>query len=272
MDEFLINELKENYESANVILTLLFAVIDFIIIIFSLFNLGSKNKKIFLLKYKLISLFIIDIILKILYTNKDFKINSLYKEIFFQALISIQFHLILSFLEQGYNDTRISNKEYTRKKWNSKFLCIIFSFVTFPYDKFSSSEKEICFIQSLILIYGAFVLYSKLKNKIIKIVQNILKQTTPQDKNMFLCILGSPLPCLMFFVTYYILRIIFLSINNQDSIIYANIILKIIKDSSKYFLFFILEVLLYILSENKVEKEYLAQDSDENKKIKNNNK
>ena len=132
MDEFLINELKENYESANVILTLLFAVIDFIIIIFSLFNLGSKNKKIFLLKYKLISLFIIDIILKILYTNKDFKINSLYKEIFFQALISIQFHLILSFLEQGYNDTRISNKEYTRKKWNSKFLCIIFSIVTFP--------------------------------------------------------------------------------------------------------------------------------------------
>ena len=46
MDEFLINELKENYESANVILTLLFAVIDFTIIIFSLFNLGSKNKKI----------------------------------------------------------------------------------------------------------------------------------------------------------------------------------------------------------------------------------
>lgn len=272
MEEFLINELKENYESANVILTLLFAVIDFIIIIFSLFNLGSKNKKIYLLKYKLVALFIIDIILKILYTNKYFKINSLYKEVFFQALISIQFHLILSFLEQGYNATRISNKGNTPKKWNSKFLCIIFSIVTFPYDKFSSSEKEICLIQSLILIYGAFVLYSKLKNKIIKIVQNILKQTMPQDKNMFLCILGSPLPCLMLFVTYYILRIIFLSINNQDSIIYANIILKIIKVSSKYFLFFILEVLLYILSQNKVEKEYLAQDSEENKKIKNNNK
>ena len=128
-------------------------------------------------------------------------------------------------------------------------------YITFPYDKFSSSQKKICFIQSLILIYSIFVLYSKLKNKIIKIVQNVIKQNDTKDKNIFLFILGSPFPCLIFYITYYILRIIFLSINNQDFIIYTNIILKIIKDSSKYFLFFILEIILYILSENKMGKD-----------------
>ena len=272
MDDFLNSELKENYESADVILTLLFAVIDFIIILFSLFNLSSKNKKIYLLKNKLISLFIIDIILKILYTNKYYELSSLYKEIIFQALISFQFFLILSFLEQAYNDINITKKGHFYKNWNSKILCIIFSLITFPYDKFSSSEKEICLIQSLILVYCIFLLYSKLKNKVIKIVQNILKQTSAEDKNIFLCILGSPLPCLIFFITYYILKIVFLSINNQDFVIYANIILKIIKDSAKYFLFFILEVILYILCENRMKNEKLGNDFDEDKKKKSNSK
>ena len=237
MDEEITQELIENYESADKILTLLFAVIDFIIIIFSLFNLKSKNKKIYLLKYKLIALFIIDIILKIHYANKYYKIKSLFKEIIFSAFISFQFFLILSFLEQGYNDTKVSKKGKFNKNINIKFTCIIFFVITFPYDKFSSSQKKICFIQSLILIYSIFVLYSKLKNKIIKIVQNVIKQNDIKDKNIFLFILGSPFPCLIFYITYYILRIIFLSINNQDFIIYTNIILKIIKDSSKYFLF-----------------------------------
>lgn len=255
MDKEITQELIENYESADKILTLLFAVIDFIIIIFSLFNLKSKNKKIYLLKYKLIALFIIDIILKIQHANKYYKIKSLFKEIIFSAFISFQFFLILSFLEQGYNDTRVSKKGKFNKNINIKFTCIIFFVITFPYDKFSSSQKEICFIQSLIIIYSIFVLYSKLKNKIIKIVQNVIKQNDTKDKNIFLFILGSPFPCLIFYITYYILRIIFLSINNQDFIIYTNIILKIIKYSSKYFLFFILEIILYILSENKMGKD-----------------
>ena len=134
-----------------------------------------------------------------------------------------------------------------------KIICILFLIITFPYDKFTSSPKEICFFQSIIIIYSIFLLYSRLKNKIIKIVQNIINQTTFQDKNVFFCVLGSPLPCLIFFITYYILRILFLYLENPDFIIYANITLKIIKDSSKYFLFFILEIILYKISDNKMK-------------------
>ncbi len=96
-----------------------------------------------------------------------------------------------------------------------------------------------------------------------------MKQTTFTDKRIFFCILGSPLPCIMFFIGYYALKIIFLCFENQNMIIYANIFLNIIKDSSQVFLFFILEILLYAVSGVKMEKEQLSNDFDENKEIKN---
>ena len=73
MEVYLEREFIENYESADIILTLLFAFVDLIIILFSLFNLSSKNQKIYFLKYKLFSLFIIDILLRILYVKKYYK-------------------------------------------------------------------------------------------------------------------------------------------------------------------------------------------------------
>ena len=263
MDEYLDRDFIENYENADIILTLLFAFVDIIIILFSIFNLSSKNQKIYFLKYKLFSLFIIDILLRILYVKKYYKEKSFFKECLFSSLMSAQFFLILSFLEQAYYDTRIIKKGKIYKKLNIKFICISFSIITFPYDKFASSQKGICFFQSIIIIYSIFVLYSRLKNKIIKIVQNIINQTKLQDKNIFFCVLGSPLPCLIFFITYYVLRILFLFLENPDFIIYANIILKIIKDSSKYFLFFILEIILFIISDNKMKKEKLSFDFEE---------
>ena len=256
MDDYLYGEFIENYESADIILTLLFALIDFIILLVSLFNLKSKNKNIFLLKNKLFALFIIDIVLRVLYANNNNKIKCLFKECLFSALTVIQFLLILSFLEQAYKDTKKSKKENFYKALKKKHLCVIFSIVTFPYEKFSYSQKEICFIQCLIIIYCIFVLYSLLKIKIIKIVKNILNKVTVHDKNIFFCILGSPLPCLILFISYYIIRISFLSVEDPDFIIYSNIILKIIKECSKYFLFFILEILVYILSDSKIEKKH----------------
>ena len=255
MDDYLYGEFIENYENADIILTLIFALIDFIILLVSLFNLKSKNNKIFLLKNKLFSLFIIDIVLRVLYANNNNKIKSLSKECLFSALTVTQFLLMLSFLEQASQDTKKSKSQNFYKALKKKHLCVIFLIVTFPYEKFVYSQKEICFIQCLIIIYCIFVLYSLLKNKIIKIVKHIFNKVTVHDKNVFLCILGSPLPCLILFISYYILRILFLSIENPDFIIYSNIILKIIKECSKYFVFFILEIIVYIVSKNKIEKE-----------------
>ena len=256
MDEYFEQELIEtSYESAETILTLFFALFDVFIIIFSLFNLSSKKKKIYLLKYKLFGLFILDIILRILYAKKYHKLNSIYNEVIFSFLKTYQFFLILSFFEQIFNDTSLNKKGKFYRNLSCKQICIIFTLVSFSYEKFSNSKKEICLIQSLIIIYCIFVLYTRLRNKIIKIVKNLAIQKTNQSQKTYLCLLGAPFISFIFFLTYYILKILFLNLENQNYIIYANIVLKIIIDSSKYFLFGILELLLYIIGNNKIQKE-----------------
>ena len=116
MDEYFEQELIETYESAETILTLLFAFIDLVIIICSLFNLKSKNKKIYCLKYKLFGLFLVDILLRILYAKKYHKLNSIYNEVVFSFLKTYQFFLILSFFEQIFNDTRLNKKRKILQK------------------------------------------------------------------------------------------------------------------------------------------------------------
>ena len=209
MDENHTREFNQNYENAEIILTLLFAFIDFITIVFSLLNLKSKTKYIYILRNKLFVLFIIDIILRILYAMKFHKGHSLYKECIFSFLNTTQFYLILSFLEQSYYDTKITKKGKFLKQDSKKKLCITFLIVTFSYEKFTSSQKEVCLVKSIIILYCTYFLYIRLKNKIIKIVENIMKQTTFNDRRVFFCILGSPLPCMMFFIGYDVLKIFF---------------------------------------------------------------
>ena len=75
MEIYIIREFRKNFELDCIIFTVIFAIIEFIIIIFALFDLNSKNGKINLLKFK-IAVFIIDIVLRMLYLNKYYFENN----------------------------------------------------------------------------------------------------------------------------------------------------------------------------------------------------
>ena len=124
--EHVLSKNYENYKNADKIMTLLFAIIDFIIILFSFFNFKSKNKKIYLLKYNLFNIFIIDIFLRIFNINNFYKEIKIIKECFLSILITIQFYLILCFLEQAYNDTRILKKGKFFKKLKINYFSVMF--------------------------------------------------------------------------------------------------------------------------------------------------
>ena len=117
-------------------------------------------------------------------------------------------------------------------------------------------------------MYSIWVLYSRLRNKIIKIVDNLKIQTSHPYKTIFKFLLGSPLLCSLFFSVHYFLKIISLSINDPEFIIYSKIILMIFKNSSKYFLFLTLGVMLCALSEKKLEKENFNDDYEDTIKTK----
>ena len=216
----------------------------------------NKNNR--LLKKKLISIISLDIILLLFYSKNYFIINiSLFKQEFFLSIMyTSQFFLILSFLEQIFNDTKtLNNINFYDDSFNHYHLTIIFFIITFPHDKFLLSIKKITLIiQSLFALYCIFKLYNFLKKKINDIVDNLVKLKTLQNQKIYSLILGSPLPILIFSISNYILKMIFFFIQNPMLIIYENIILNIIKETAKNFLFFVLGLILYVLFKDKTRR------------------
>ena len=258
------------YEKSDVILSIFFAFIDLVSILFFVLKIISENEKIIKLKTKLFKLFITDFILRLLYTRK-YTSWTLTKEIFMTFMNTIQFYLVLSFILIAIH----YKKESNLKKIYS--TCSIFFFITFSYEYIfvlsSKSDLTILLNKLILLLQAIFTLLciyrlSKFfKKKIVNIVNilNILKGNNDKPDKLNQFILGSPRSCYCLFYFYYILKIIFIFIKNPIFVIYANILLNIVKEASKHFSFFICIAILYQLNKIriKLEDEQKKSNSDE---------
>ena len=253
------------YEKSDVILSIFFAFIDLVSILFFVLKIISENEKVMRLKAKLFKLFVIDFILRLLYTRK-YTSWTLTKEIFMTFMSSVQFYLVLSFILISMNSKEESNKT---KIYST---CSLFFFLTFSYEYMlvlSSNSNIIILLNKLILllqsIYTLHCIYKLsefFKDKVVDIV-NILKGNNNKLEKLNLFILGSPQSCYFLFYFYYILKIIFIFIKNPIFVIYANILLNIVKEASKYFSFFICIAIIYQMNKIKLEDEQKKSNSEE---------
>jgi len=258
----------ECYEKSDVILSIFFAFIDLVSILFFVLKIISENEKVMKLKAKLFKLFVIDFILRLLYTRK-YTSWTLTKEIFMTFMNTVQFYLVLSFILIAMNSEEESNLIKN---------CPIFFLITFSYEYiFDLSSKNnltillnkiILLLQSIFTLYCIYEISETLKDKVVNIV-NILKDKDDKLDKLNLFILGSPQSCYFLFYFYYILKMIFIFIKNPIFVIYANILLNIVKEASKLFSFFICIAILYQLNKMKIkiEEEQKKPNSDENIKL-----
>ena len=250
MDHIDENELQlsiNSYEKSDIIISIILGFIDlFIIILFSIY-LKSENRKIIHLKQKLLKVFLIDFISRLLYTKK-YSSWTIYKELLFSFMNSIQFYLIISFLSSAI----VKSKRFSQMQ--IFFLSTIFFFITFSYERFSFSaptnffklmlNKFILVLQSFCILYCIYKTYEEFKKYIYDIANNI-KCSEKELSKIYLFILGSPQSCLILFTIYYILKIFFIFINNPVYIIYSKIVLNILKEAVKYFAFSVCQGIIY---------------------------
>ena len=258
----------KSYEQSDIIITLFLAVIDLIVIILSSFNLKAKNKKITAIKLKILKVFIFDIIIRILYVRK-YNSQNLYKEALLSIMNTSQFYLIISFLDQVLYNPKLTKLQQTNVRNKQIKLCFLFFLITFSYEKLPYPDfsqyfkiplnKIILFIQSLCVLFCIYKLYGNLKKKITDIASNIKIDTQDNKQKslirLYLMILGSPLSCLFLFIFYYIVKIVILFIYKPVIALYANILLNIINNTSKYFAFIICQVIIYVLNKISIEKD-----------------
>ena len=264
MNDFFDYESIVNYEKSEIIQEIYYSLLDFAIIIISIFKIKTINRHMVNLKNIIIEIFILDIIIRLLFARKYSNWN-IYKEIMTTFINTIQFYLILSFLDKILYYPGLSKA--IKSNDNSKIIkfCDGFFLITFQYEKFLklNLNKIIISIRSLFILFCIYKLYKYLNDIITKIVSNLISGCKIQINNKInLVILGSPLLCSILFSVYYILKIVIAFIYKPLFALYLNILLSIIKNSSTYFVFFICGAIIYVLNKINEENEKEKQNKD----------
>lgn len=273
--EFLYEKTKESTENAIEIMLYFFVFFDIGIIVYSNFKFKSKNESVKTLIDILCSFLFIDIVLKFINLRKiKDSMSIVFYELFLSALSTAEFYLILSSLENIFHATKVTRNLKFFDLMNILPLSIIFFFITFSYDRFfnfyKDSKKILVMLQYIAIIYCIYKLYEFIKNKIIEIVDNSVKKQILINRKLCLLILGSPLSTFILLETNYVIKIFFLFIKNKLLFIYEIIILKIVQEGSKYFIYLILVLLLYSLNEYNIKKEIIekkSRNTDEEEKV-----
>jgi len=274
-EKYIDKESIYSYENSDIIISVFFAILDLISIVLFSINLIPENKDINTLKQKLIKLFSIDIIIRILYTRR-YSTWSIYKELSLNIMTSIQFYLIISFFSLSLYNT----KELKLKGSILKYCCCFF-LITFSYEKIIDFfliqnfysfliHKIIILIQSFGILYCIYKLFKDLQKNMNIIRVKIVDEYRKKDK-IYLLILGSPKSSFILFLFYYSLKVIAAFIINPVFIIYISIGLNILKETSKYFIFFVCQAIIWHLNEIRFrndENEANKSQSEEVEKLK----
>jgi hypothetical protein len=191
--------------------------------------------------------------------------KSLPKELILSLLSSAEFFIILHFLNEIPRKIQVSKEEKEQDFENLEPFhnCTFFFFLIFSYDKFSLGFKSIIYlIENLLIIGGMFKIYGFLRNKVMEIIF-IIRNINNRIKNKSILIVMEYIIInpLILFSFYYIMKILTIFIENQNALIFINLLSTFIKELSKYLIFVLLIIILYSLDKyvfdnKKKNKEY----------------
>lgn len=239
---------KEILDKANMILSYIFSLFNFFIIIISFFILNTKSNNLKLLKIKLFALIIIDSLSSLMHINYRFYFDLFFSELFFSILTSIEFYLFISFIYQIFNTTEISQNAKSLNLINPIQLCILFLLQTFSYYKFSYLYSLfLIIVQRIIIFICIALLYRYLRNAITTISIRLLSKDLQTKKiYYYLKIINSA--GLIFMLCNNIVQLFLFMDKNNSSQMYIKIALNSINYGFKYFIFILFEVIIYTLS------------------------
>ncbi len=247
-------EIMQNHNQAEAFISLFFAGLDVITYIVILTLFGFEFKSLDTPKQKLTIFLLLDGILRIINMYTDSYMQSFVREMVFSLIVTIQFYLSISILEQIFtdrsnesfliNELRIQNKYL----FSFIFFCLVFSFKGFMTSNYLS------LLQYIFILISISVFYKYIANKIDLFLTYILKKNNQfQGKNF---INNLPFFLFLYFTIFYILQLCGLMINNKLYESYMTMICTIFKEVGKYLNILLLIAILYSFNKYVKENEF----------------
>ena len=251
MNSVIDEEIIQNHNQAEAFISLFFAGLDAITYIVILTLFGFEFKSIDSPKQKLTMFLLLDGILRIINMYTDSYMQSFAREMLFSLIVTLQFYLSISMLEQIFtdksNESFILNELQMKNKYLFSFIffCLVFSFKGFMISNFLSFMQYIC----ILIVISIF--YKYIANKIDLFLSNISRRNNQFQGRNF--INNLPFFIFLYFTIFYVLQLCGLMIDNKLYESYMTMICTIFKEVGKY-----LNILLLIAvyhSFNKYIKE-----------------
>ena len=267
MNSIIYEEIKQNHNQAEAFISLFFAGLDAATYIVILTLFGCEFKSIDSPKQKLSIFLLLDGIIRIISIYSDSYTKSLIQELVFTLVVSMQFYLSISMLEQIFtdksNDSYLENELVIKNKFlfSSIFFCLVFSF-----KGTMESYTLISIIQYICILISISVFYKYIANKIEIFISYISKKNSQFKGKNFIA--NIPFFIFLYFVIYYILQLCALMIDNKLYESYMIMICTIFKEVGKYLVILLLIAIYH--SFNKYVLDFEIQ-YNQNKPIQGNN-
>ena len=244
-------EIDYNFQKGNKYTGYFFIILNIIILIIIYIIIKSKSKAIRTIKIKLFLLIFSDQIYIILYNYIGYFYDTLFEELFFTCLESIQFYLFLSIIYDIFKNTKISILSKNVKLINPFYLSICFFMVKISYFKYLNlgiNPQIINFFHYFTVLGGLIFLYRYMKKITISFSSNLMS-TDFGAKNVYNNLKLLYRISLIIFIFINCIKLISIFID-KEYVIYFQIPNNIFNYSVKYINFIIFAITAYILNKN----------------------
>ena len=257
MNSDIYEEIMQNHNQAEAFISLFFAGLDVITYIVILTLFGFEFKSLYSPKQRLTMFLLLDGILRIINMYTDSYMQSFVREMVLSLIVTLQFYLSISMLEQIFTDK--SNESFLVNELQIKnkylfsiiFFCLVFSLKGLMTSNFLSSIQYICI---LILIS---VFYKYIANKIDLFLTNISKKNNQFQGRNF--INNLPFFVFLYFTIFYILQLCGLMIDNKLYESYMMMICTIFKEVGKYLNILLLIAIYHSFNKYIKENEFVYE-------------
>jgi len=256
MESNIDDEIIQNHDQADALISLFFAAVDTIAYITILTLFGWEFKNLFSQKQRLSLLIMLDAILRIVNLSTSF-VYSFPKEVCITVFATIQFFIIINLLNEIFTDRK--NPNYSNESGiNNRilFTCIFYIFaMVFNFSKFIS------FIQYVSAIICATTFRHIITDKCELFLKGVEKKNPNFKGQNF--IFNLPYFIEIYFIIHYILKILGLFVVNQLYSSYMEMACDVFKEVGKY-LSFVLVISIFYLYNKYIKEEEIGLENEVN--------